>query len=345
MRVLVIGQGLAGCLTAWTLRQQGIEVWVTDSQGIEPIPGTTSSTVAAGLIVPVTGKRYVKTWRWDAFFPTAKETYQAIERQHHLHLWHEMPLLRLLHTTEEVNNWMLREAEEGYADLLNSSADAGTWGGILKERPLYGWMQQAARVDLYALLSALRGQSAREGRWQTPLTYDEAKAARTAYDHIVFCEGIQGMNNPFFPDLPWQPAKGEACLLEIDHDAVLHPTQILKRNIALAPLSNGLFWGGATFEWQFVHDRPTAEHQQMIREQIENMIQRPFHIKQALAAVRPATKDRRPFVLQSPVHPHIWMLNGLGSKGTLMAPTLARELADMICGRKPEVPILHGDFV
>ena len=44
------------------------------------------------------------------------------------------------------------------------------------------------------------------------------------------------------------------------------------------------------------------------------------------SAVRPASYDRHPLLGQHDVHANAFCLNGLGSKGTLMAPRLA-ELA------------------
>jgi len=52
---LIVGQGLAGSLLAWELIQRGCSVLVVD-KGEE-----NASQVAAGLINPVTGIRFVKS--------------------------------------------------------------------------------------------------------------------------------------------------------------------------------------------------------------------------------------------------------------------------------------------
>jgi len=50
---LIVGQGLAGSLMAWELMQRGKTVLIVDN-GLE-----NASRVAAGLINPVTGMRFV----------------------------------------------------------------------------------------------------------------------------------------------------------------------------------------------------------------------------------------------------------------------------------------------
>lgn len=64
MRFLIVGQGIAGSVLAWTLLQRGAKVQLAD-----PKLRSSSSRVAAGIINPVTGKRFVKSWNFDLFYP------------------------------------------------------------------------------------------------------------------------------------------------------------------------------------------------------------------------------------------------------------------------------------
>ena len=73
---IIVGQGLAGTCLAWELRLLRASVVVIDREAT-----VTSSRVAAGLITPVTGKRLVKTWRWDELRPAAWEFYRHIESE------------------------------------------------------------------------------------------------------------------------------------------------------------------------------------------------------------------------------------------------------------------------
>ena len=64
---LIIGQGLAGSLLAWELIQRDCKVVIIDN-GKE-----NASQVAAGLINPITGMRFVKSADVDTLLPAAKQ--------------------------------------------------------------------------------------------------------------------------------------------------------------------------------------------------------------------------------------------------------------------------------
>ena len=51
------------------------------------------------------------------------------------------------------------------------------------------------------------------------------------------------------------------------------------------------------------------------------------------AGVRPTMKDYEPVVGCHPDHPDVFVINGLGSKGVLRAPTIATELLSLIDGK------------
>ena len=63
---LIIGQGLAGSLLAWELIQRDCKVVIIDN-GKE-----NASQVAAGLINPITGMRFVKSTDVDTLLPDSK---------------------------------------------------------------------------------------------------------------------------------------------------------------------------------------------------------------------------------------------------------------------------------
>jgi glycine/D-amino acid oxidase-like deaminating enzyme len=57
--------------------------------------------------------------------------------------------------------------------------------------------------------------------------------------------------------------------------------------------------------------------------------------------VRPASYDRHPLIGSHPKHRNLLCLNGLGSKGSLMAPFLAERILEWILDGTPiESPLL-----
>ena len=77
---LIVGQGLAGICMSHRLLKEGKKILVVDSKRHTP-----ASTVAAGIINPITGRRYVKSWMFDELLQEADRFY--IELQEQLGLW------------------------------------------------------------------------------------------------------------------------------------------------------------------------------------------------------------------------------------------------------------------
>src|SRR4029078_9025111 len=71
--VIIIGQGLSGTWLSWWLSRAGISFLVID----KPERGG-ASLKSAGLINPVTGRRWVKTWRIEELMPFAESAYQQM---------------------------------------------------------------------------------------------------------------------------------------------------------------------------------------------------------------------------------------------------------------------------
>ena len=76
MQVLIVGQGLAGTLMGFLLEREGAEVHIMDDPGQKA-----ASSVAAGIINPITGRRFVKSWRIGDLLPAARTVYRQMEEQ------------------------------------------------------------------------------------------------------------------------------------------------------------------------------------------------------------------------------------------------------------------------
>ncbi|HRI59181.1 MAG TPA: FAD-dependent oxidoreductase [Saprospiraceae bacterium] len=331
MKLLLVGQGIAGTLLAWTLQKQGAQVDITDGN----LHGS-SSLVAAGIINPVTGKRFVKSWRFDDFFPAAKTAYQALEHELNIRIWSEQPIVRLLSTPEEVNNWSARCALPDYEAHLSESDDAGDWAGFVKPGFQYGLIRRAARVDFPALISAFRQKAIAGGFFgETNMDYETAGRLTNEYDGIIFCEGYRGQENPFFPGLPWQLAKGEALLLRLQHEQAPTIDQMLKKTMTLVPVGENLFWAGGSYQWHYPDLLPSEQELQFIMNHLSEMLAAPFEIVGQVAGVRPTVKDRRPFLGQSSINSKVFIFNGLGTKGALLAPYWAEHFSSYLLEGSP----------
>jgi len=356
-KILIVGQGIAGTLLAWSLRRRGCLVFVADGN----LAGG-SSNVAAGIINPVTGKRFVKSWRFDEFFPVAKAIYQQIELEFGISIWEERPTLRLLGTPEEANDWAIRCAQPDYADHLSETEDAGAWGAFLKPGFRFGIIQKSARVRFPLLLSTFRETLRQEGVFiKKSVDYQEVESLLQQYDHVVFCEGWRAQANPFFPESQFRVSKGEALIIRflprlttqsrqtssttnnqdsdtqysgqtsLSRQTATVPTEMIKKTMLLVPMGDDTFWVGSTYRWHFDDTLPGAEGREYILGYLHEMFDAPFEIVEYLAGIRPTMIDRRPVVEQSKLNPKVFIFNGLGTKGALLAPFFAEQLAEEIC--------------
>src|SRR5687768_11133966 len=98
---LVVGHGLAGAILTHTLQKHGFTVLIVDTE--KP---NSASNVAAGLINPVAGKRFAKSWLADTFIPAAETFYRNLETELNSTLFHQKPILKLFSSIEEQNTWM-----------------------------------------------------------------------------------------------------------------------------------------------------------------------------------------------------------------------------------------------
>ena len=87
---------------------------------------------------------------------------------------------------------------------------------------------------------------------------------------------------------------------------------------------------GATYNWNDKTDLPTIEGKTELIERINEIITCDFEIISHFAGVRPTVKDRRPFVGTHPDYKVMHVLNGLGTRGVMLGPAMAKALFNFI---------------
>ncbi len=146
----------------------------------------------------------------------------------------------------------------------------------------------------------------------------------------VLCQGFAATRSPWFDQLSFRPAKGEALTVRVPG---LRSERTVHRQVWLAPADGDRFRVGATYGWDALDDVPTSEGREELEGKLRGLLRRPYEVVDHQAAVRPIMSGRRPRAGMHPDHPCLGLLNGLGSKGSLLAPTVAAQLADLLCGR------------
>ena len=146
-------------------------------------------------------------------------------------------------------------------------------------------------------------------------------------EKIIFCDGLNTMNNPYFKALPFVPNKGEALIVKIKG---LAPTNIYKTNITIVPWKDDLFWVGSSYEWSFSDALPSQGFKDKMIAALDAVLKLPYEVIDHLVGIRPANTERRPFVGLHPNYPQMGICNGMGTKGCSLAPYFAKQLLDHI---------------
>lgn len=143
------------------------------------------------------------------------------------------------------------------------------------------------------------------------------------FDKVVFCEGAAATKNPFFDRLPFSLNKGQILTIKT---AELPQNKILKKSVFILPVEKHTFKVGASYSWKWDHENADEEKTNWLKEQISFISDCSYKVEKVEAGIRPAVKDRRPLMGASPIRKNVYIFNGLGSRGCLMAPLLAEEL-------------------
>lgn len=332
---LIIGQGIAGTLIAYFLQKEGKTVHVIDNNNPR-----SSSKHAAGIINPITGRRYVKSWRIEDLLPFATKTYREIESEHKIKVFNEIPLIRTLFDQGQRNHWMLRLSDPTYTPFMDGKAEMGAYAEHLIPDFSYGQVLQSARLDIPALIAHFRQHWISEGILTTQdfdIQQLELQPDRVIYESfeaekVIFCEGNQAKNNPYFNHLPFGGAKGEVFEIEIPG---VKFQRIIKRQLFIVPLSNGNYWIGSTNRNQYENDLPSADGKAFLIEKLAAFLKADYKIVSHNAAIRPTVKDRRPFLGIHPLYPQLALFNGLGTKGASLGPFWARHFIQHLIYDQP----------
>jgi glycine/D-amino acid oxidase-like deaminating enzyme len=324
--ILIVGGGLAGTAVAWRLWQRGERFVVVD-----PGKPDTCSKIAAGLVTPITGLRLTVSPGFAEHLAAAREFYREIGKELGATFYHEVPHVRLFKDARELKHWRARSAAPGFHEWLDPDAPNPLVDEQVFRSELGGIQQRGSGwLDTAGYLAASQQHFDKHGSWRQDVVMEESlelcdEGVRwngDSYRLVVLCRGAEGRTQArFFPWLPWQCARGTVATVKAD----VADERIVARNCWLLP-RNGSWRAGSTYDWDL--DSPIEPSIQTLHEKIAALLQVPFEMTDIQAGVRPILRERVAAVGRHPVHPRVAVLNGLGSKGALQAPYLARMLVD-----------------
>ncbi len=322
---IVVGLGLAGLCF--------IEELITANKSFVVFENTSqkSSKVAAGMFNPVVLKRFTPVWKGKEQLEYALPFFRKFETKFKKKYIEYIDIYRVFKSVEEQNNWyatsdkpilshymttpILRNENKqiiapfGFGKLTNT--------GKINVNPLLLDFKNYLKAKHFLIEETFEHQLV-QSKVANKIHYKEITAKK-----IVFCEGYGLKDNPFFKDLPMNEAKGE--LLTI-HAPKLKINFLLKAAVFVLPLGNDLYKVGATFNWKDKTQLPTKAGEMELLMKLDLTIDTPYTIVAHEAGIRPTIKDRRPLVGTHIKNKNIAILNGLGTRGVMIGPTMAHQL-------------------
>lgn len=334
MKVLIVGCGYAGSLLNYFLFKKGFTVHIADQN--EEI---TSTKVSAGIMLPLTGRRIVKTYNADNIIPFAFKTYRELESISGKSFFKNKDVLQLFTSNGNMNDWFVSSENEGikkYTGAILTKQEihptiSNESGGIL--------LKQSGAVDPIAFINAVaHATSNRSVYFKTHVDPNQIHISKSGmtwngnlYDYIIYCEGHTITKNPWFSYIPFKPAKGE--ILDFTSQD-LDDSYIINSSVFILPEGNGKFRSGSTYNWSDLTTTTTPEAMQTLENGIRNSITCDFKITGHKAGIRPAIIDRRPVIGFHPANNRLGIFNGLGTKGAMLAPYYASQFCDFIAEGK-----------
>jgi glycine/D-amino acid oxidase-like deaminating enzyme len=321
---IIVGMGIAGLSVAESLRKRGLSFIAFD-------PGLESSTkVAGGVVNPIVIKRLNPAWRAGEFLAKAREFYQELNHELGAEMAAEVPVRRPFSSVEEQNQWLVGTDRRDLRAFLDPVVRDMDIKGVSAPYGV-GTVKDTLRIDTSLLYPTFQEYLRQQDKLlQDAFHYEDVSLGDQVVEYhsitarrLVFCEGVKAGSNPFFPTQALLPKKGEYLTIEAPG---LEVDSVIKGHFFLIPLGDHRYKVGATFAHGDDSPVITEKGRHQMVTKLRELLQVDFKVIDQEFGFRPTVSDRRPLVGRHPSHEQLAFLNGLGTRGLLMAPLLAQWL-------------------
>jgi len=243
---IIIGQGLCGTFLSWYLNQYNKTCIIIDED--KPF---TASKVSSGIINPITGRRFVKTWMIDELLPFANKAYTEISELINKSISCYPELIEGYLPTVEMTKYKHNKPiqnincieQKNVIHFFSNKESQNIFYNRLQEDPQYlmpshpfhlgelvevnygyGEINPCYLVNTRSILNNYRKKLIDENQLlneqfnmdalqihSNSITYKDITAEK-----IIFCDGASGANNPFFKNLPYALNKGQFLLIKTE---------------------------------------------------------------------------------------------------------------------------------
>jgi len=349
--VVMVGAGVVGLLSAYSLAVSGVSVTVLDRQQT----GAESSWAGGGIVSPLYPWRYspavtaLAHWSQD-FYPRLGEQLLAqtqidpevtVTGLYWLDLEDEAEALAWAHRQgrplQSVDMTAVQRAVPALAKGFGRAVQMADVANVRNPRlvkALRAALLQMPNITLHEHC-AVKG-FIREGR--------RIKGVRTAQgdmhgDHVVLAAGAWSgeLMKTFGIELPVVPVKGQMILYKCAEDFL--PAMVLAKGRYAIPRRDGHILIGSTLEHAGFDKTPTDEALASLQASAVELLPAlaDAEVVGHWAGLRPGSPEGIPFIGPVPGHEGLWLNCGHYRNGLVLAPASCQLLADLLLGRKPIV--------
>ena len=309
---LIIGQGITGSSFAWTLYFNKKSFLILDSQ-----EKNSASNAALGIYNPITGRRNSLTWNADKLSNTTEAFYSKVEKILEKKFMYKKNIFRPFKNNRDFNDWTIRAENNKFKKYIKKLDNKG----ILTSKSGY--------LDVSKYLTETRKYFKSQDRYiqeklnSKNIKIKNSKIIISDYNakHVIMCLGINQKQLDLFSHLPLRPVSGNSIIAESNFNS----KHIINKKISVINTSKNIIHAGSTYHNGFENMGTNK-----IEDQLKKLIKKKYKIKEYKFGVRPATKDRRPFVGRHSNIKNLYIINGLGSKGVSQSPYCSIELFNYI---------------
>lgn len=325
---IIVGCGLASIAFCEELRGNNKTFVVFDNNSQK------SSIVAAGLYNPVILKRFSEVWKAKEQLNLAALLYSNIEKELDITVDYKLRILRRFTSIQEQNKWFSASDKPSLEPFLSTQLVKNT--NLAIDAPFgFGEVQHAGRLDTETLITNYKQFLKRINCFEE-VTFEHQnikfELGSIHYNgiksqHIVFAEGFGVKENSYFKTIPLTGSKGEILTIKAPD---LKIDYAIKSSVFVIPLGDDLYNVGSTYNNDDKSNTPTESAKEELISKLKTFLKCDFEVVSHIAGVRPTVKDRRPLIGRHPKHNNLYVLNGLGTRGVMIAPYVAKALYNFI---------------
>ena len=335
---LIIGGGIAGSSLAIQLMKRGVGVTLLDR-------GTNhSSAVASGMVNPMVFRRMNLSWRADEMLPYARDFYLELEDTLKAKFYNKLRIRRFFSSEQERGYWEKKQHEAEYQKYLTLHEDFDEKVPLAKSEFGSGIVKSAfwirSKLFMEKMHLFLKEQKVLKYGQFEPAEFiqEELSYCGLRYDAVVFCCGSDNDKITYFNQANIQHNRGQILHIE---SSELSQHELWNRKGFILPVGGEKFMLGATYEWNEPSLNITAEAREKLEDVFKTITNASYEVNGQTVGMRPTVSDRRPVMGEHPDAKGLFIFNGLGTKGYMLAPLLSLEMAQFMTEGKA----LHKEVV